>query len=283
MQAASGRRDHGDRAAGRRDRPERAVPRARSQVDEPPLPDEVSARELDRDVRGELRSLGRGTADTVARRLVAAGELLDVNPELALEHARAAQRKAPRVAAVREALGLAAYRCGQWQLALAELRAYHRMSGRHSYLAIVADCERGLGRPERAVDMLRHTDRRSVPVGEWVELMIVVAGARRDMGQEAAAVTTLQTPALSGSGTEPWRARLRYAYADALATVGRDAEAYQWFARAASLDPTGETGAAERLLELEGVVIDDNDPTVDDEYDEDDAEPAPEPVAHGTA
>lgn len=238
----------------------------------------MSARELDRDVRAELRSLGRGTADTVARRLVAAGELLDVNPELALEHARAAQRKAPRVAAVREALGLAAYRCGQWQLALSELRAYHRMSGRHSYLAIVADCERGLGRPERAVDMLRHTDRRSVPVGEWVELLIVVAGARRDMGQEAAAVTTLQIPALNGSGTEPWRARLRYAYADALAVVGRDAEAYQWFARAAALDPTGETGAAERLLELEGVVLQDGSPA-----DDEDDEPAPEPAAHGTA
>ncbi|MGA8112950.1 MAG: tetratricopeptide repeat protein [Actinocatenispora sp.] len=222
---------------------------------------------MDRDARAELRSLSKTVADTVARRLVAAGELLNVDPELSLGHALAARRAASRVAAVREAVGLAAYQCGQWQLAISELRAYHRMTGRQTHLAVLADCERGLGRPERAVDMWRRADENTLGAGEWAELLIVAAGARRDMDQMAAAVTMLQVPSLNSDGPEPWRARLRYAYADALAETGRAEEAYQWFARAVELDPAGDTDAMDRLLELEGVVIegDELDESDDDE------------------
>lgn len=219
----------------------------------------MAAHELDRDVRAELRSLSKLSADTVSRRLVASGELLNVDPELALRHALAARRIASRISAVREAVGLAAYQCGQWQLAIAELRAFQRMTGRSTHLAVLADAERGLGRPERAVDMFRHTERKSVAMNEWIELLIVAAGARRDMGQHAAAVTMLQVPALEGAGTEPWRPRLRYAYADSLAVAGRTEEAYRWFARTIELDPQGETDAVDRLLALEGVVIEGDD------------------------
>ncbi len=196
---------------------------------------------------------------------MASGELLNVDPELALRHALAARRAASRVAAVREAVGLAAYQCAQWQLAISELRAYHRMTGRQSHIALLADCERGLGRPERAVDMWRHTEQRSVGAGEWVELLIVAAGARRDLGQTAAAVTMLQIPSLEANGAEPWRARLRYAYADSLAAAGRGEEAYRWFARTVELDLQGDTDAVDRLLELEGVVIEGDDHDEDDD------------------
>ena len=63
-------------------------------------------------MREQLRPLARGVAEHVALRLVATGELIDADPELALAHALVARRLASRIAAVREAVGLAAYRPG---------------------------------------------------------------------------------------------------------------------------------------------------------------------------
>ncbi|WP_425413508.1 Replicase polyprotein 1ab [Micromonospora rhizosphaerae] len=197
-------------------------------------------------------------AETVARHLVATGHLIDENPAEALAHALAARRLASRIAAVREAVGLAAYHAGEWQTAIAELRTYHRMTGSQSHLAVLADCERALGRPERAIDLFRGADRAKLDKAAAIELLIVAAGARGDLGQKDAAVAMLQVPELT-SDSEPWAARLRYAYADALLAVGRREEAREWFSRAAELDPEGETDAAERLLELEGVVIEGDD------------------------
>jgi len=201
--------------------------------------------------------LARGIAEQVALRLVAAGELIDSNPETALAHTLVARRLASRIAAVREAVGLTAYRAGQWQTAIGELRAYHRMTGRQTHLAVLADCERALGRSERAVDMFRATDRDQLSPEEAIELLIVAAGARADLGQREAAVAMLQVRELTTD--EPWVARLRYAYADALLAVGRNEEAREWFARAAEVDEDAATDATERLLELDGVVLDDQD------------------------
>ena len=199
---------------------------------------------------------------------MAAGELIDIEPEEALAHTLVARRLASRVPAVREAVGLAAYRVGQWQTAIGELRAYHRMSGRQSHLAILADCERALGRPERAIDMFRAADRDQLTPQEATELVIVAAGARADLGQRDAAVAMLQVRELTSE--EPWAARLRYAYADALLAVGRVDEAREWFARAAEVDEDATTDAAERLLELDGVVMDDDEYEDEDDVDRED-------------
>jgi tetratricopeptide (TPR) repeat protein len=209
--------------------------------------------------------LARGVAEQVSLRLVAAGELIDADPDTALAHALVARRLASRIAAVREAVGLAAYRAGQWQTAIGELRAYHRMTGRQTHLAVLADCERALGRPERAIDMFRAADRDQMSPQEAIELLIVAAGARSDLGQADAAVTMLQVRELTSD--EPWVARLRYAYADSLLAVGRNDEAREWFARAAEVDEDAQTDAAERLLELDGVVLDGDEDL--DESDED--------------
>ncbi|WP_446213972.1 tetratricopeptide repeat protein [Micromonospora sp. IBSANI012] len=210
-------------------------------------------------------------AETVARHLVATGQLIDEDPAEALAHAMAARRLASRISAVREAVGLAAYHAGEWQTAIAELRTYHRMTGLQSHLAVLADCERALGRPERAIDLFRGADREKLDQAVAIELLIVAAGARGDLGQKDAAVAMLQVPELTTDSTDPWTARLRYAYADALLAVGRREEAREWFSRAADVDTDGETDAAERLLELDGVLI---------EGDEEDDEPAEE-VATG--
>ena len=171
---------------------------------------------------------------------------------------------------MREAVGLAAYHAGQWQTAIGELRAYHRMTGRQSHLAVLADCERALGRSARAIDLYRAADRGQMSRDEAAELLIVAAGARADLGQRDAAVAMLQVPELRAD--EPWVARLRYAYADALLGVGRRDDAREWFARAAEVDEDAATDAAERLLELDGVVLDDGEPDDDLDDGEHDAE-----------
>ncbi|MFI5911102.1 hypothetical protein [Dactylosporangium sp. NPDC051541] len=227
------------------------------------LADDVDPSELDREVRSELSSLARPVAEEVARRLVAAGQLIDDDPELALAHALVARRKASRIAAVREAAGLAAYHAGEWQTALGELRTYHRMSGKQTHIAVIADCERALGRPEKAIDLFRTADRERLSAEEIVELLIVAAGARGDLGQNDAAVAMLQVRELTSAPDAPWAARLRYAYADALLRAGRREEAREWFARAADLDEELRTDAAERLLELDGITLDGD--TEDDE------------------
>ena len=185
-----------------------------------------------------------------------AGRLMDDDPAQALAHARAARALAGRVGAVREANGLVAYTAGEWSEALSELRAARRMTGEPDHLAVMADCERALGRPDRALLVVDDPQAKGLAPGTRVELMIVASGARRDMGQPEAAVAGLEVPALEGP-VRAWTARLRYAYADALLEAGREDDARQWFARAAEVDELQETDAEERLLELDGMVLED--------------------------
>lgn len=219
---------------------------------DPRLPDDVRPDELDRSVRAELRTLTSTNAETVARYLVQVGRLLDEDPDAAYANAMAAQRRAGRVAVVREVTGVAAYRSGRFAEALAEFRAAKRLSGSVHLLPLMADSERGLGRAERALQLAASADAARLAPAERVELAIVVSGARRDLGQVDAAVVALQTPDLANQGAA-WWPRLAYAYADALEAAGRDADARIWLARAAAADTESQTDAAERLAALEGV------------------------------
>ena len=216
----------------------------------------MHAHELDRDARKELLTLAKDTAETVARHLVMAGRLVDQDPVAALAHARAARAMAGRVAVAREANGLVAYAAGEWAEALTELRTARRISGDPSHLPVIADCERALGRPERALTVTEDPQAASLDAAARVELLIVASGARRDLGQPSAAAASLQVGALEGP-VRPWTARLRYAYADALLDSDREEEAREWFSRAAEVDPDGETDAVDRLLELDGIRLDD--------------------------
>jgi tetratricopeptide (TPR) repeat protein len=222
---------------------------------DPPLPDDVTAEQLDPEAWAGLRSLPKDLALVVARHLVMTGRLLDEDPERAYLYAKTARRLGSRVAVVREGCGIAAYHAGHWGEALAELRAARRLSGREAYLPVMADCERGLDRPERALSLARSAEAERLNQAERVEMRIVESGARRDMGQYDAAVLALQTPELQELRLRPWSARLLYSYADALSAAGRDDEAAEWFAKAAAADRDGETDAAERYAELEGLEI----------------------------
>ncbi|WP_157172553.1 tetratricopeptide repeat protein, partial [Nocardia pneumoniae] len=232
----------------------RSFDRRPPRPEEPDLPDEVQATDLDPAVRRDLLSLDKGNAETVARHLVMAVRLVDDDPGLALAHARAARQRAGRIAVVRETAGVVAYHAGEWAEALSELRTARRMSGGSGLLAVMADCERGLGRPERAIELGRSDEARALRGDEATELRIVVAGARMDLGQYDQAVVTLQTSDLDPSRTGSAAARLFYAYADALVAAGRTDEGLTWFLNAASADVDGETDAEERAAELTGDV-----------------------------
>ncbi|WP_081968141.1 tetratricopeptide repeat protein [Mycobacterium kyorinense] len=216
----------------------------------PPLPPDIEPRQLAPEIRRELSTLDRATADAVARHLVAAGELLDEDPQAALEHARAARARSGRIAAVREAVGIAAYHCGDWAQALAELRAARRMGSKSPLLPLIADCERGLGRPERAVELARGPEAAQLTGDDADELRIVAAGARADLGQLEQALMVLSTPQLDPTRTGTTAARLFYAYADTLLALDRGDEALQWFLRAAAADVDGVTDAEDRVSEL---------------------------------
>jgi tetratricopeptide (TPR) repeat protein len=218
--------------------------------DEPQIPPGVEARQLAPEIRRELSTLDRATADAVARHLVAAGDLLDDDPEAALRQARAARARSSRIAAIREAVGIAAYHCGDWAQALAELRAARRMGSKSSLLALIADCERGLGRPERAIELTRGPEAAQLSGDDADELRIVAAGARADLGQLEQALTVLNTPQLDPSRRGSTAARLFYAYADTLLALGRADEAMQWFLRSAGADLEGVTDAEDRVSEL---------------------------------
>src|SRR5581483_8966963 len=143
-----------------------------------------------------------------------------------------------------------------------------RMSGSADLWPVMADCERGLGRPERALEMAGAPEVKQLDKAGQIEMRLVAAGARGDMEQYDAAVVTLQCPELASHSVQPWTARLRYAYADALVKAGRADEAREWFAKAADADQDGTTNAAERLAELDGIEFTDAlDPEAEDDLD----------------
>ncbi|MER5410788.1 tetratricopeptide repeat protein [Streptomyces sp. NPDC002769] len=236
-----------------------------------PIPDDVTGDEIDKDVRQELQSLPKGLAEEVSRNLVMVARLIDEDPEGAYAYSRIALRLASRVAAVREAAGFAAYASQKYSEALAEFRAARRMTGNVDLWPVMADCERGMGRPEKALDMAGAPDVQKLDKAGQVEMRLVAAGARRDMGQLDAAIVTLQSPELASHSVQPWTARLRYAYADALLAAGREDEAREWFAKAVESDKDGSTDASDRLAELDGVefvdalVEDESEPGADSE------------------
>jgi tetratricopeptide (TPR) repeat protein len=201
-------------------------------------------------------------ADAVGRRLVAAE--LEEDPERAYAHARVARDLAARVGVVREAVGVAAYRVGKWAEALSELRAARRLTGRETYLPMMADSERALGRLDRALALAHSPEAATLSRPSQIELLIVESGIRRDQGRPETAVIVLQVPELTDGRVRSWSAALFYAYADALLEAGRTEDARAWFARAARADTDGDTDAAERLQVLDGITLEDLDPSADE-------------------
>ena len=242
----------------------------------PRIPDSITEDQLSRDVREELGGLSIDRAATVGRYLVAAELASDA--EQAYRYAQAAKKLAARVGVVREVSGVMAYKSGRWAEALTELQAGRRMTGRNDYLPLMADSERGLGRLDRALDLVHSAEAKRLPRASQIELRIVESGIRRDQGLADAAVLALEVPELTDGKQRPWSARLFYAYGEALIAAGRPEAAREAFSRAVVADEDEQTDALARLDELDGITVhdleddedDDSDVDVDDEEDDED-------------
>ena len=197
---------------------------------------------LDKTVRTELSSLSREVAVQTGAHLAAANYFFESDPERAWEHSVAARKRGGRLGVVRETAGLAAYATGRYADALAELRTARRITGSNEYLPVMADAERGLGRPERALELARSQEAQTLDTDGRIELKIVESGARADLGEYDAAVVVLQIPELESSRRSPSLARLRFAYSEALKAAKRHSEAESWRTRAIAEDVDGSAG-----------------------------------------
>lgn len=278
--SAAPRRD-GDRRAPRRDggrppqrasRPPQDADARRAKSDDPVLPDDITPRDLAPAARNELKTLSKENAEVVARHLAMAARVIDDDPALAHAHALAASRRAGRIAVVRETTAITAYAIGDFALALRELRTYRRISGRDDQLALMVDSERGVGRPDRALELGRSVPRDELPVPVRVEVAIAMSGARLDLGEPERALQELDIPELAPDRAFEWSPGLFAARAVVLEELGRTDEAEEWQHRA---DVAAQAlDAASGAAEGEELVIDDLDVDHDVEGESGSAEPA---------
>ena len=246
----------GDGSARDREVPEDRDPfnirSVRTRHDDPEIPEGVKDSDLDRVARNELKTLAKDNAEGVAQHLVMAARLIEADPELAHRHALSAARRAGRIGVVRETLAITAYATGDFALALRELRTYRRITGRDDQLPMMVDSERGVGRPEKALELGRSVPRSSLPVPVQVELAIAMSGARLDLGQTDAALVELEIPQLDPTTAYSYSPALFESYGSVLEELGRDEEAEEWYTRA--------DAAAEALERAE---LSDDDDTVE--------------------
>lgn len=217
----------------------------------------MRAADLDRNARFELRTLSKENADAVARHLVMASRLIEEDPETAHRHALAAGRRAGRVAIVRESVAITAYAVGDFALAVRELRTFRRISGSDDQIALLVDSERGVGKPDRALEAGRAVDREALPVESKVGLAIAMSGARLDLGDPAAALDELERAPVDLTRVHIWSADLYRAFAVVHEELGQADEAAKWHARAASAESVLDDVDAEG--DVVAVTIDDDD------------------------
>ena len=244
------------------------------------MPDDVEPRDLDKVARGELKTLSKENADWVAKHLVMAGRLIDEDPEEAHKHALSAGRRAGRISVVRETIAITAYQVGDYALTLRELRTYRRISGRDDQLPLMVDSERGLGRPERALELGRSVDVSTLDVQVRVSLAIAMSGARLDLGQPQAALGELEIPQLDRTKAFSYSPALFAAYGTVLEDLGRPDEGEKWLELAdraedalAALDNGGADGETVEIVEEDVDVVDDLPVVFDESEDESEDEP----------
>ncbi|MGW4930245.1 hypothetical protein ACWEOH_13930 [Agromyces sp. NPDC004153] len=228
------------------------------------LPDRIEAKQLDKGARAELKTLSKDNADWVARHMVAASEYLDSDPELAHQHALSAARRGGRIAVVRETLAITAYATGDFALALRELRTYRRISGSNDQLPLMVDSERGVGRPDRALEVGRSVDRAELPAAVQVGLAIAMSGARLDLEQPELALAELEIPQLDPDRAFSYSPALFSAYAEVLEELGRGPEAAAWRARADRAEEVLNPPTESELVEIFEVELEDEADEVDE-------------------
>ena len=180
-------------------------------------------------MRDEVRRVTRKDRQTAALRLLA--EAVDAYgaDEYRAAYGKLAKVKqlSPRSSAVRELLGLSAYHCRQWGNALAELRAYRRLTGDTTHMPVEMDSLRAL---ERGPDVEK----------TWNLFMELGGNAPTDAEARVVYGSFLLD---EGRAAEAWRIT-------GLARLPKDAKPYdirRWFVAARAALALGEQPAARQL------------------------------------
>lgn len=194
----------------------------------PLIPHDITPEDLEMGVRVQLKTLTAENAERVARHLAMVAILGDQDIELAHLHAMAAADRAGRIAVVRETLAVTAYMVEDWALALREFLTHRRMTASNEHLPMMVDCERGLGRPKRALELGRSVERADLPAETRVNLAIAMSGARLDLGENDLALAELEIRELDPSRVFEYSPPLFWAYSDTLELLGREAESKKW-------------------------------------------------------
>lgn len=273
-----GRSDRGgkERTYSEAERLQHELRPVRSAHDDPQIPSDVTDQDLYPAARNELKTLQPETQERVAKHLAMVLALIDEDPKLAHQHAISASRRAGRIPVAREFLAMTAYRIEDYALALRELRTYRRLSGKDSHIALMVECERGLGRPAKAIEVGLEVDPKTLRSEQRAYLAIAMSGARLDLGQTQQALFELEIDELNPKKAFSWSAELFGAYAAVLEELDRGAEAAKWRERAIRADAAlaEHLGAQDELDVLEIVELKHAVPEEGDEQ-ETDTEPQP--------
>jgi hypothetical protein len=194
----------------------------------PLIPHDITPEDLEMGVRVQLKTLTAENAERVSRHLAMVAILGDQDIELAHSHAIAAADRAGRIAVVRETLAITAYMVEDWALALREFLTHRRMTASNEHLPMMVDCERGLGRPKKALELGRSVERTELPAETRVNLAIAMSGARLDLGENDLALSELEVRELDPSRVFEYSPPLFWAYSDTLELLGRADESKKW-------------------------------------------------------
>ena len=241
----SGRRRTGRTSEGRREVSPRPTKRDAT-VDKPDLPPDRPrlARDVFRDIKAAARD---GTVDEVCTAFAVAGDALaEGRTEEAVTLLRWAKSVAARSAVIREALGVAYYREGNYEAARSELQAYRRIADTPDQNHLLADCFRAEGRSDKVEEYVDEMLTAGVPVERAVEGVIVLAGDRADAGDIDGALAALDRVRLEGEPVGEPHLRLWYMAADLHARRGDQARERAMLQQIAEVDPDF-LDAAERL------------------------------------
>ncbi|MEW6927062.1 tetratricopeptide repeat protein [Trueperella pyogenes] len=189
--------------------------------------------------------------------------MLEIDPETAYEHARAAYQSAARIDVVREALGLTAYATGRYSEALRELRTYRRMSDDYTHVPLEADSERGLGRPEKALRFIEGIPLQRLSAAGQIELALVTSGARAETDDSAGGLSVLEKIIVENLPQE-LAARVQLIKADRLGELGRTDEAEEL---RAIWGPIYEGNDGDIMVDLDDVLDDIEEPSTDSDAD----------------
>ena len=195
--------------------------------DEPKMPKGMEWSMLSKDERERLRGLSKEHAENIGLHILAAFALEESDPELALEHAKWVARQASRIDFARETLAFVAYRQGDYKLALREFRTAYRMNGFLDYLPFIADCERGVGEPKKAVELALSDEGKQLHGAPKVEMFLVYAGALGDLEMWDKAIEVVHTVGRSQGLPGEYRMRAVQAEQYFLEEAGRSKEAEQ--------------------------------------------------------